>query len=152
MAVPKSYLANLPKNYVAPEPYLAPTIGSNTGLYKITQNFPTILDKVKKNLYENNPSYSYDYAVNDPTTGDVKSAQESLIDGVVKGSYSLAEPDGTIRKVTYTADDIRGFQAIVEKIDHRVKPISSLSKRPIVAAPYRGTSVYNPRASYYFHK
>lgn len=29
--------------------------------------------------------------------------------------YSLTEPDGTIRRVTYTADDINGFNAVVER-------------------------------------
>lgn len=65
--------------------------------------------------YDPNPEYSYSYGVNDPQTGDSKHAEETLKDGVVIGSYSLAEPDGTIRKVSYTADKINGFNAVVER-------------------------------------
>lgn len=48
-------------------------------------------------------------------TGDIKSVQERLENGVVTGSYSLTEPDGSIRRVTYTADDVNGFNAVVER-------------------------------------
>lgn len=48
--------------------------------------------------------------MSDPHTGDNKHQEETLANGVVHGSYSLTEPDGTIRKVTYTADKINGMQ------------------------------------------
>lgn len=35
---------------------------------------------------------------------------------MVHGQYSLVEPDGSLRKVTYTADPVHGFQAKVEFI------------------------------------
>ncbi|XP_050424028.1 cuticle protein 7-like [Adelges cooleyi] len=62
-----------------------------------------------------NPAYSYKYGVSDPSTGDYKSAEESLSNGVVQGQYSLSEPDGTVRTVSYTADDVNGFVAQVSK-------------------------------------
>lgn len=65
--------------------------------------------------YDPNPQYSFSYGVTDQHTGDSKQQEETLVDGVVHGSYSLAEPDGTIRKVTYTADKVNGFNAVVEK-------------------------------------
>jgi hypothetical protein len=65
--------------------------------------------------YDPNPQYSFSYGVQDQSTGDSKAQEETLVDGVIRGSYSLTEPDGTIRKVTYTADKINGFNAIVEK-------------------------------------
>ncbi|XP_062133325.1 cuticle protein 21 [Drosophila sulfurigaster albostrigata] len=65
--------------------------------------------------YDPNPQYSFSYGVTDHHTGDSKQQEETLVNGVVHGSYSLAEPDGTIRKVTYTADKINGFNAVVEK-------------------------------------
>ncbi|XP_052847794.1 larval cuticle protein A2B [Drosophila gunungcola] len=65
--------------------------------------------------YDPNPQYSFSYGVTDHHTGDSKQQEETLVNGVVHGSYSLAEPDGTIRKVTYTADKIHGFNAVVEK-------------------------------------
>lgn len=65
--------------------------------------------------YDPNPQYSFSYGVTDHKTGDSKQQEETLVNGVVHGSYSLAEPDGTIRKVTYTADKVHGFNAVVEK-------------------------------------
>lgn len=65
--------------------------------------------------YDPNPQYSFSYGVTDHKTGDSKQQEETLVNGVVHGSYSLAEPDGTIRKVTYTADKVNGFNAVVEK-------------------------------------
>lgn len=48
-------------------------------------------------------------------TGDIKNVQEQSDNGVVTGSYSLREPDGAIRTVTYTADDVSGFNAVVSR-------------------------------------
>lgn len=47
----------------------------------------------------------------------------------MKGHYTVADPDGTLRVVHYTADDHNGFNAVVEKIGHPVHP------EPIHAAP-----------------
>lgn len=41
-------------------------------------------------------------------TGDVKSQSEHRDGGFVKGQYSLVEPDGSVRTVDYTADDVNG--------------------------------------------
>lgn len=67
-------------------------------------------------------SYHYQYAVHDPTTGDVKS-QNEVGDGLgtVRGTYSLVEPDGSTRVVEYTADDEHGFQAEVKRIEPQHK-------------------------------
>ena len=62
-----------------------------------------------------NPQYSYSYNVNDATTGDSKSATETRDGGKVSGSYSVVEPDGAVRTVTYTADAENGFNAKVER-------------------------------------
>jgi len=62
------------------------------------------------------PSYAFDYGVKDHNTGDIKSQKEVRDGGVVKGQYSLVEPDGSIRVVDYKADDVHGFQAQVKKI------------------------------------
>ena len=50
--------------------------------------------------------------MNDATTGDQKSASETRDGDVVKGQYSLVEPDGSVRTVTYTADAVNGFNVI----------------------------------------
>lgn len=75
-----------------------------------------IIVKSQGETYDPNPGYRYSYAVSDPNTGDSKSAEETLENGIVRGSYSLSESDGSIRLVTYRADNINGFQATVEKI------------------------------------
>lgn len=41
---------------------------------------------------------------------------------MVKGEYSLVEPDGTVRVVKYTADDHNGFNAVVSRVGHAVHP------------------------------
>lgn len=53
--------------------------------------------------------------MNDFHTGDVKSQHETRDGDVVKGQYSLVEPDGSIRTVDYTADKHNGFNAVVHK-------------------------------------
>ncbi|XP_053675278.1 larval cuticle protein A2B-like [Anopheles nili] len=65
--------------------------------------------------YYAHPKYSYNYGVHDSLTGDVKSQVESRDGDVVKGQYSLVEPDGSVRTVDYTADDVNGFNAVVSK-------------------------------------
>ncbi|KAK3908043.1 Cuticle protein 8 [Frankliniella fusca] len=69
--------------------------------------------------YHHEPSpYSYKYGVHDAHTGDVKSASESSHGGVVKGEYSLVQPDGVTRTVHYTADKHNGFNAHVSLHGH----------------------------------
>lgn len=58
-------------------------------------------------------------------TGDLKSQWEHREGDVVKGSYSLMEPDGSIRTVDYTADSHNGFNAVVSKSGHNVHPADS---------------------------
>lgn len=53
--------------------------------------------------------------MHDGHTGDVKSQHEVRDGDVVKGQYSLVEPDGSVRTVDYTADDHNGFNAVVSK-------------------------------------
>ncbi|KAJ8731919.1 hypothetical protein PYW08_014649 [Mythimna loreyi] len=68
------------------------------------------------------PKYDFAYSVSDPHTGDHKSQHESR-DGVsVHGYYSLLQPDGSVRKVEYTADDHHGFNAVVHNSAPSVHP------------------------------
>jgi len=53
--------------------------------------------------------------VTDGCTGDSKSAWEERDGDTVKGEYSIVEADGTIRTVSYTADDRNGFNAVVTR-------------------------------------
>lgn len=61
------------------------------------------------------PRYSFNYGVLDGYTGDSKSAWEERDGDTVKGEYSVVEADGSIRTVTYTADDHNGFNAVVTR-------------------------------------
>ncbi|XP_028044041.1 cuticle protein 8 [Bombyx mandarina] len=81
-----------------------------------------------------NPAYSFSYGVQDPATGDHKDATETLQNGVVHGSYSLVEPDGHLRKVTYTADKINGFNAVVERTGGS-HAVAAAPVAKVVAAP-----------------
>ncbi|PSN37960.1 hypothetical protein C0J52_10441 [Blattella germanica] len=65
--------------------------------------------------YYSHPRYAFNYGVNDQHTGDVKQQSEQREGDVVKGQYSLVEPDGSIRTVDYTADPVNGFNAVVSK-------------------------------------
>jgi len=60
--------------------------------------------------------------VNDPHTGDQKNQWEIRDGDVVKGEYSLVEPDGTLRTVSYTADAVNGFNAVVKKSGKAIHP------------------------------
>ncbi|XP_059052326.1 adult-specific cuticular protein ACP-20-like [Achroia grisella] len=72
------------------------------------------------------PSYKFSYQVSDPHTGDHKSQTEWRHGDVVKGTYSLVEPDGNVRTVHYTADDHRGFNADVHHTTHHHHPHHSV--------------------------
>jgi hypothetical protein len=70
--------------------------------------------------------------VADPTTGDNKKQEETRDGDYVHGSYSLVEADGRLRTVTYTADPLNGFNAVV-----------SHSGTPVEHAPLFRASSYN---------
>lgn len=65
--------------------------------------------------YDPNPQYTYGYSVQDSLTGDAKGHQESRNGDLVQGQYSLVEPDGAVRTVTYTSDSVNGFNAVVDR-------------------------------------
>lgn len=74
--------------------------------------------------------------MNDPITGDNKAQTEVRDGGYVKGSYSLSEPDGTLRVVDYTADPVAGFNAVVKRVGPAAHPqqlLAPVLTKPIVA-------------------
>jgi hypothetical protein len=83
------------------------------------------------------PKYTFNYGVHDGLTGDVKSQVESRDGGFVKGQYSLVEPDGSVRTVDYTADDVNGFNAVVSKSAPAVHPapVVKVAAPAVYAAP-----------------
>ncbi|XP_068630711.1 cuticle protein 7-like [Battus philenor] len=81
------------------------------------------------------PRYQFNYGVADGHTGDQKNQWEARDGDVVKGQYSLVEPDGTVRTVDYTADDHNGFNAVVRRQGHAAHPATA---HAVVAAPAYG--------------
>jgi len=90
---------------VAPAKLVAPAVP----VTKVVQVVPA--------QFQPDPSYTFAYQVQDQITGDSKSQEETRQGDVVKGRYSLIEPDGTRRTVDYTADPTNGFNAYVQKSD-----------------------------------
>lgn len=87
--------------------------------------------------YYSPPKYTFNYGVHDPHTGDVKTQHEVRDGDVVHGSYSVNEPDGSVRIVEYTADDHNGFNAVVKKVGpvaHHPPPVH-VGKYVAAAAP-----------------
>ncbi|CAH1640164.1 unnamed protein product [Spodoptera littoralis] len=80
-----------------------------------------------------NPNYGFNYAVNDPSTGDNKAQWETRNGDVVRGAYSLVEPDGNVRLVEYTADSLTGFNAVVKRTGPNVHSIALPVAAPIAA-------------------
>jgi hypothetical protein len=86
---------------------------------------------------QSHPKYSFNYGVHDGLTGDVKSQSEVRDGGFVKGQYSLVEPDGSVRTVDYTADDVNGFNAVVSKSAptvHATKVVAPVAYAPAPVA------------------
>lgn len=130
---PASYAISSPKILAAPAltsyvQHAAPALAYPTTIVKAAPAV-AITKVAAPEPYDPNPQYSFSYGVSDHSTGDSKSQQETLVNGVVQGSYSLTEPDGTIRKVTYTADKVNGFNAVVEK-----KGVAVVAKAAVVPA------------------
>lgn len=55
----------------------------------------------------------------DGSTGDTKAAWEERNGDSVRGEYTVVDPDGTLRTVTYTADDKNGFKAVITKKNNK---------------------------------
>ncbi|BES95221.1 unnamed protein product [Nesidiocoris tenuis] len=103
---------------------------------------PAIAKTVVSDEYDPNPQYSYAYDIQDALTGDSKSQHESRSGDVVQGSYSLVEPDGSVRTVEYTADPVNGFNAVVHKDAGVVKAAVAAPAivKAAVAAPAIGVA------------
>ncbi|KAF2880932.1 hypothetical protein ILUMI_25239 [Ignelater luminosus] len=85
--------------------------------------------------YYAHPKYEFNYGVSDAHTGDHKQQHEVRDGDVVKGEYSLHEPDGTIRTVKYTADHKNGFNAQVIRQGHAAHPAHVAHKAVVAAVP-----------------
>ena len=85
------------------------------------------------------PDYSFSYGVEDPLTGNSQNHKETRDGDVVKGQYTVLDPDGTTRTVTYTADPQNGFQATV----HHSAPSNHVQQQaPAPRGHYPGEYYY----------
>uniref|UniRef100_A0A182THF0 Uncharacterized protein n=1 Tax=Anopheles melas TaxID=34690 RepID=A0A182THF0_9DIPT len=85
--------------------------------------------------------YSYGYAVRDELSGDIKSQQEVRNGDRVRGQYRTLESDGTERIVDYTADDVRGFNAVVRhqpSVGTRAQLVHTLQPAVLLRQPTVG--------------
>ncbi|XP_055376180.1 cuticle protein 7 [Condylostylus longicornis] len=103
------------------------------GHHAVYSAVPAHLDEEHLDYYSH-PKYAYNYGVADAVTGDVKSQHEVRDGDVVKGQYSLVEPDGSVRTVDYTADDHNGFNAVVTKTGPSVHVAPAAHVAPAVVA------------------
>ncbi|XP_011195394.3 larval cuticle protein A2B [Zeugodacus cucurbitae] len=94
--------------------------------------------------YDPHPQYKYGYDVQDTLSGDSKGHVEERDGDVVRGEYSLIDADGFRRVVTYTADPINGFNAVVRR-EPLVAPVVAaapiVKAAPVVAAPVAAAPV-----------
>ena len=82
--------------------------------------------------------YSYDYKVQDATSGVDFGQNESRDGAVTQGSYYVALPDGRVQRVTYTVSGDGGYVAEVSYEGEAQYPAAASSQpayRP--AAPQR---------------
>ncbi|XP_069668719.1 uncharacterized protein [Periplaneta americana] len=95
--------------------YAKPDLSAYTPSYTKPSHLSYAPTYAKPVDYYAHPRYQFNYGVKDQHTGDLKSQWEHRDGDKVKGSYSVLEPDGSVRTVDYTADDHNGFNAVVKK-------------------------------------
>merc|ERR1712024_64356 len=100
-----------PPSYAArPEPPRA---------YKVQPAYP---EEVEEEKFEPQP-YKYEYGVQDDYSKAAFAKSETQNEvGAVTGSYKVNLPDGRIQTVTYTADPVNGYKAVVSYEGEPVYP------------------------------
>lgn len=98
---------------------------------------PVLAKQVELEEVDPHPQYTYSYDVQDTLSGDSKGHVEERDGDVVRGEYSLIDADGFKRTVTYTADSINGFNAVVrrEPLVAVAEPVIKAAAPVAVAAP-----------------
>merc|ERR1711983_147389 len=116
---------------VAPAPVVAPVVAPAPVVVQTPRVTPLVVQEEESVIPAN---YNFGYSVSDIASGDSKTRQEQRDGDVVTGSYSVADPDGRIRTVTYTADSVHGFQAKVT-YDGEEGPVAIPFNPPAASAP-----------------
>ncbi|CAG9822712.1 unnamed protein product [Phaedon cochleariae] len=94
-----------------------------------------VLARLSDATIDPNPAYSYAYDVQDALTGDSKSQVESRANNIVRGQYTVADPDGTRRIVDYYADPVHGFNAVVRKVPLGAPLVAPVARAIAPVAP-----------------
>merc|ERR1711983_719797 len=116
----------------APAPVVAPVRVAPAPVVVQTPRVTPLVVQEEESVIPAN--YNFGYSVSDIASGDSKTRQEQRDGDVVTGSYSVADPDGRIRTVTYTADSVHGFQAKVT-YDGEEGPVAIPFNPPTASAP-----------------
>ncbi|XP_017787189.1 PREDICTED: cuticle protein 8-like [Nicrophorus vespilloides] len=110
----------------------------------VAQYASPIVKAVHQEVYADaHPQYSYEYGVQDAHTGDVKNQHEERDGDVVKGYYTLVQPDGVTRTVHYSADSHSGFNANVEYKGEPIVQKAVVAKAFIPSKTFVAAPVYN---------
>ncbi|XP_061400472.1 larval cuticle protein A2B-like [Musca vetustissima] len=99
----------------------------------IVPSAPVLAKTVELEEYDPHPQYKYGYDVQDALSGDNKGHVEERDGDIVRGEYSLIDADGYKRTVSYVADPINGFNAVVRR-DPLVAAAPVVAAAPIVKA------------------
>jgi len=134
-AAPAYAAAPIAKVHAAPVAYAAPA---------------AVVKTVAPEPYDAHPQYNYAYSVQDGLTGDAKNHQEARDGDVVQGQYSLVEPDGAVRTVTYTADPVNGFNAVVDRQAPAVA-VAKVAAVPAIAKVHHAAPVAYAAPAYAAH-
>merc|ERR1719304_8462 len=93
--------------------------------------------------------YAYEYGVaDDYSKANFKKTETQDAEGVVKGSFTIALPDGRIQTTTYTADHYNGFVAEVTYEGTPVYPPEPKEGYGHAAPVYKAAPVYAPAPAY----
>ncbi|XP_061400473.1 larval cuticle protein A2B-like [Musca vetustissima] len=96
----------------------------------IVPSAPVLAKTVELEEYDPHPQYKYGYDVQDALSGDNKGHVEERDGDIVRGEYSLIDADGYKRTVSYVADPINGFNAVVRR-----DPLVAVAAPVVKAAP-----------------
>ncbi|XP_073843921.1 uncharacterized protein [Musca autumnalis] len=129
-AAPAPVVAAAPAPVVAAAPVVAKAVAAPLAAPVVAK-----AAVVEPEVVDAHPQYQFAYNVQDTLTGDSKTQEETRDGGVVRGSYSLIEPDGSRRTVNYYADDINGFNAVVQKDVPVAAPVVAKAVAAPLAAP-----------------
>lgn len=117
-------------HHIVQQPALLPAV--RTVAVAPVARTPVVVEAAETEIVNIDPSYRFGYSVADTKTGDSKTREETRDGNSVTGSYTVADPDGRLRRVTYTADAENGFNAVVT-YDGEVGPPAIPIAGPAVA-------------------